>query len=271
MSEGIEWECVLSVLTLPEEERGTEAPEKSFLCPSHPKESKMHMVDEYDEPGEWRSQKDHQMFQETLIKTRGLHSHFWLESHFVDLDGEVRRLTEYRKNKFLQKLTKIVNLREVEQEWPMIDWEEVVHKNSRVRHLAEKLKGLCSPELTCMLEDALNVVEIPVNPVLAPYLRRNLESPCPENIAGATILKNVRLRLSATRREVTWTSRVLYNTDAAGNTLPMFVTGRTLRRLFVTIEIKSEPHYIQHLWVEVHKDPERAEIAQRETLRSLLK
>ncbi len=72
----------------------------------------MYKVDEYyGNPNEWSNEKDYQTFQATLVKTRGIHNHFWLESKFVDLDGQVQRLTEYRKNNLLRTLTKILNLR----------------------------------------------------------------------------------------------------------------------------------------------------------------
>ncbi len=55
-----------------------------------------------------------------------------------------------------------------------------------------------------------------------------------------------------------------------GNALPMHITGITLRRLLVTIELKSQPQYTQHLWVEIQKDQERAETPQVDLMRSLL-
>ncbi len=60
---------------------------------SHPKQSKMYEADEcYDYPNEWSNEKDRQAFQEALVKTQGLHNHFWLESEFVDLDGQVKKI-----------------------------------------------------------------------------------------------------------------------------------------------------------------------------------
>lgn len=230
----------------------------------------MYKVDEYyDDPDEWSNERDYQTFQETLVKTRGLHNHFWLESQFVDLDGQVQRLTEYKKNILLRKLTKIVNLREITFEWPRISWEDVVFRHISIRQLANKLLGLCAPAPS-QLEAALNVIDIPVDPVVAPYLRRNLSGQWPEDISGATILNNVRLRVSATTREVAWTSKVLFRSDEMGNALPMYMTGRTLRRLLVTIELRSQPQYTQNLWVEIQKDRERAETPQLDMLRSLL-
>lgn len=230
----------------------------------------MYKFDEYyDEPDVSMTERDHQVFQETLIRTRGLHNHFWMESQFLDLDGQVQKLTEYRKNNFLWKLTKILNLNEIAFEWPRISWEEIVHKHITIRQLVDKLEVLCTPAST-PLEAALNVVEIPVEPVVAPYLRRNLEGLCPEGVLGNTILNNIRLRLTAVTREVAWASRVLVRSDEAGNVLPMYVTGRTLRRLLVTIVLKNEPRYMQHLWLEVHRDRERAEVQQQELVRSLV-
>ncbi len=51
----------------------------------------MYQADEcYDYPNEWSNEKEYQAFQEALVKTQGLHNHFWLESDFVDLDGQVK-------------------------------------------------------------------------------------------------------------------------------------------------------------------------------------
>lgn len=230
----------------------------------------MYKVDKYyDDPGEWSSERDYQTFQETLVRARGLHNHFWLESVFIDLDGQIQILTEYRKNNFLRKLTKIINLREITSEWPRISWEDVVFRHITVHQLADKLLGLCAPAAS-QLEAALNVIDIPVDPVVAPYLKRNLSDQWPGDISGATILNNVCLRVLATTREVAWTSKVLFRTDEMGNALPMYMTGRTLRHLLVTIELRSQPQYTQNLWVEIQKDRERAETPQLDMLRSLL-
>ncbi len=48
------------------------------------------------------------------------------------------------------------------------------------------------------------------------------------------------------------------------------VPGITLRRLLVTIELKSQPQYTQYLWVEIQRDRERAETPQVDLMRSLL-
>ncbi len=126
----------------------------------------------------------------------------------------------------------------------------MVFRHITVRQLADKLLGLCAPA-SSQLKAALNIVDIPV---VAPYLRRNLSGQWPEAVSGATILNNVCLRVSATTREVAWTSKVLFRADERGNALPMHMTGITLRRLLVTIELRSQPKYTQNLWVKIQKD-----------------
>jgi hypothetical protein len=44
-----------------------------------------------EKPNEWESDEEKQ-FQEALVKTKGIHNHFWLESSFVDLDGQVQKI-----------------------------------------------------------------------------------------------------------------------------------------------------------------------------------
>ncbi len=129
--------------------------------------------------------------------------------------------------------------------------------------------GLCAPA-SSQLEAALNIIDIPVDPVVAPYLRRNISGQWSRDILGATILNNVRLRVSATTQKVAWTSKILFRADEMGNALPMHITGITLRCLLVTIELKSQPQYTQHLWVEIPKYQERAETPQVDLMRSLL-
>jgi hypothetical protein len=126
------------------------------------------------EPNECDSERENQ-FQEALVKTQGIHNHFWLESSFVDLDGQVQKLTEFNKNNFLRKLIKITNLREKSIEWPGILWEDVVHKHITIRQLTTNLFRLCAPA-SSQLENKLNVIDIPVDPVVAPYLKRNCTS-----------------------------------------------------------------------------------------------
>ncbi len=87
---------------------------------------------------------------------------------------------------------------------------------------------------------------------------------------GATILNNVCLRVTATTRQVAWTSKILYSTDEMGNAFPIHIPGITLRCLLVTIELKSQPQYTQYLWVEIQRDQERAETPQVDLMRSLL-
>ncbi len=206
---------------------------------------------------------------EALVQTQGLHNHFWLESEFVDLNGQEKTLTEYRKNSFLRKLTTILNLREIAFEWPDIPWGDVVFRHIKIRQLADNLLGLCTPA-SSQQEAALNVINIPVDPIVAPYLKRNISGQWIRDRLGATILNNVRLRVSATTRQVAWTSNVLFSTDEMGNALPMYIPGITLRRLLVTIELKSQPQYTQYLWVEIQRDRERAETPQVDLMRSLL-
>ncbi len=178
-------------------------------------------------------------------------------------------MTEYRKNSLLRGLTKILNLRETAFEWPEIPWGDVVFRHIKIRQLADKLLGLCAPA-SSPLEAALNIIDIPVDPVVAPYLKRNISGQWSKDILGTKILNNVRLRVSATTRKVAWMSNILFRADEMGNALPMHITGITLRRLLVTIELKSQPQYTQHLWVEIQKDQERAETPQVDLMRSLL-
>ncbi len=182
------------------------------------------------------------------------------------MDGQVKKLTEYRKNSLLRGLTKTLNLRETAFEWPEIPWGDVVFRHIKIRQLADKLLGLCAPA-SSPLEAALNIIDIPVDPVVAPYLKRNISGQWSKDILGTKILNNVRLRVSATTRKVAWTSKIMFRADEKGNALPMHIT---LRRLLVTIELKSQPQYTQHLWVEIQKDQERAETPQVDLLRSLL-
>jgi hypothetical protein len=219
------------------------------------------------EPSDSDNEREYQ-FQVALAQTQGIHTHFWLESSYVDLYGQVQRLTEYKKNSFLKKLVKITNLGEKSIEWPGIKWEDVVFKHITTRQLTSNLIRLCAPP-SFQLEAILNEIEIPVEPVVAPYVKQEW-APWPTFEQGATILDNVRLRVSAETREVGWASRVLFTSQETGIAQPLCVTGRTLRRLIVTIEQRLQSRLTHQVWVQIHRDRERAESSQNELLKAIL-
>ncbi len=134
----------------------------------------------------------------------------------------------------------------------------MVFRHITVRQLADKLLGLCAPA-SSQLKAALNIVDIPVE---APYRRRNLSGQWPEAVSGATILNNVRLRVSATTREVAWMSKVLFRADEKGNALPMHMTGITETFVGDDRTEKSATIYTEY----VGEDPKRSRKSRNTTV-----
>ena len=75
-----------------------------------------------------KERKDENDFQEALKLTKGIKNHFWLEKEFIDNEGQRQELTDQGKDELLKKLTKITNLTQVEREWPLVDWRDMIKK-----------------------------------------------------------------------------------------------------------------------------------------------
>ena len=60
--------------------------------------------------------------------TMGVRTHFWLEHTYIDERGAEQWQTEQVVSQKLWHLTKIVNLVEIEREFPAVSWTEVLQR-----------------------------------------------------------------------------------------------------------------------------------------------
>ena len=90
--------------------------------------------------------------------TKGVRTHFWLERTYINEEGAEKWQTEQEISQKLWDLTKIVNLSQIEREFPAVPWTEVLRRIWIPRILATILEQLCN--------NPLSKATIPLSPLL---------------------------------------------------------------------------------------------------------
>lgn len=102
-----------------------------------------------------RQDREETRFRQTIKETQGIRNLFWLESEYTDINGQRKELTEQKKEELLRNLVKITNLKLIEKEWPLVDWqEEIKKKQITLEKLRPCLIRFCHPR-TMLLETLL--------------------------------------------------------------------------------------------------------------------
>ena len=216
--------------------------------------------DHYDEENrrEARERKEENDFKQALRQTKGIKNHFWLEKEFIDDEGQRQELTTQKKNEFLQKLTKITNLNQLEDEWPLVDWVKAIKRQITFEALRPHLNRFDLPKTT-LLESLLIKSKINLNPLYIPYLKRDAWYTWPRGLGRATILRNMYMVVSSCLRPVQWESDIVVEVRHGGEIRPALVDNWTLERLEVVVVLRSNPNHTSHMWVEIYENGEETE------------
>jgi len=159
----------------------------------------------------WRY-RESESLKRTAELTKGIKNHFWLEKEFINEGGHREELTERIRDIFLQNLTQIVNLDQLEREWPFVNWFKIIKQYISFETLRPHLNKFELPKP--LLREALPITsEIRLDPVCLPYLKSNLGHAWPPGLGGATILQNLYLVIGSCARQVKWESDVIFQID----------------------------------------------------------
>lgn len=179
------------------------------------------------------------------VETRGVRTHFWLERTYFDKEGIEHWQTEQEINLKLWLITKIVNLKQTQEEFPAVPWLKIIQSLWVPRNLATILEALCSSPSSS--------AALPLRPFLG----------IPENLTVAGKHRGAvdpRLEIRVIPRRVEWeTGKFGYitKTPAGDGTedlkykptkTPVFKTTITAGKILVLIRTKRE------------KEPETSEV-----------
>lgn len=206
----------------------------------------------------WRRQVEENKLEDALTETQGLKNHFWLETEYIDVNGQRRELTEQKKEELLKDLTVITNLKPIEKEWPLVDWREEIKKQITLERLRPYLSKLCQPQTT-VLRMLLTAAELKLDPIYIPYLKRNVGQRWPQDLGGATILTNINLIVNTCSRPVQWESDRIFKLGRRGKVKTIKTTNWTLGKLAVSVVLGNNPEHIHHLWVEIRRGKREVE------------
>jgi len=162
------------------------------------------------------------------------------------------------RDAFLQNLTRITNLDQLEREWPYINWFRIIKRHLTFETLRPHLNKfeLHRP----LLREALPVIsEIRLEPVCVPYLKSNLGHTWPPGLGGATILQNLYMVVGSCARSVKWESNTNFQIGRSGEIEPALVDNWTLDHLAVMVVLRNNPDQIHHLLIEIYHSKEDLE------------
>ncbi|CAK6964818.1 uncharacterized protein LOC124463065 [Scomber scombrus] len=169
--------------------------------------------------------------------TKGVRTHFWLERTYINEEGAEQWQTEQEISQKLWHLTTIVNLLQIEREFPTILWSEVLRRIWTPRILATILEQLCN--------NPLSKATIPLSPLLG----------IPEGLTLAGKSRGAvdpRLDITVIPRKVEWETSKISNitkTIAKDGTKDLRVNstrGKTLKpgvtvgKIVVLVRTKEE-------------------------------
>lgn len=172
-----------------------------------------------------RRSRDETRFRQAAKEAQEIRNHFWLESEYIDTEGQRRELTEQKKEELLRNLIKMTNLKQIEREWPLVDWQHEIEKYITLEKLKPCLTKFCHPRTT-LLETLLTAARIKIDPVFVPYLKRNVEYRWPQDLGSATILKNIYIIVNSCTRPVQWESERIFKVGRKGR-VKSFTTIKT--------------------------------------------
>lgn len=83
-------------------------------------------------------------------RTRGIADYFWNEDEWQCDRGIVTGFPPQEKDTFLRALTQLINLNEVQEEWPYVDWHEILIDAWECETVGETLTEILdTPNLYC--------------------------------------------------------------------------------------------------------------------------
>lgn len=188
-----------------------------------------------------------------LAETKGISNHFWRESVYRNKNGEIKLLTEARKDWYLDELTEIKNLEQLNHNWPYIDWRQIVSRSCKISKLQAYLEEVCfykerkASNSNRQLERVLLTTKIPIYNLVTPYL---LQGERQGFILGRgrdhRLIGFPEINVYAETRSVNWESRILYTTNERGEIVPQQFAAVTLKNLVVHIDADNDrPSNIQ--------------------------
>lgn len=205
-----------------------------------------------------RLDREETRFRQALKESQGIRNLFWFETEYIDVNGQRRELTEQKKEELLRDLVKVTNIKLIEKEWPLVDWEGEIKKQITLEKLKPCLAKFCQHRTT--IETLLTAAEIELDPIFVPYLKRNVGYRWPQDLGGATILKNIYIIVNSCSRPVQWESDRIFKLGRKGRIKLVTTTNWMLGKLAVSVVVlRKNPEHIQHLWVEIRRGKREVE------------